>query len=221
MAYADADTGSRTLSAGAAVLALEAALVWALVTGLAYQRLTQREIHTGDFPIPAPFPTMPLPPECPAVREPVAVPTPFLTVTPSDPGRVQPADPVTEPTGGTATAPQTAPTPVPPPSPKPPYAPRSARPKGDSAGWLTADDYPIRAIRERQESRTGYRLTIDTSGRVTACAITVSSGHAALDARACLLLPKRARFEPARDDGGAAVTGSYSGTIQWRLPPED
>jgi periplasmic protein TonB len=56
---------------------------------------------------------------------------------------------------------------------------------------------------------------------VTTCAITGPSGHTELDARACQLLPKRARFDPARDTSGAAVNGNYGGTISWRLPPEE
>ena len=62
MAYADADTGSRKLAAGAAVVALELGLVWALINGLAYTRTVIDEIHTGGFPLPSPTPTKTPPP---------------------------------------------------------------------------------------------------------------------------------------------------------------
>ena len=152
------------------------------------------------------------------------VPSPRVPLGPTDPLTALPTDPATTSGGGetgTGTDPRPTPTPTPTPSPKPLYQPKAAKPKGDNSGWLTTDDYPIRSIRERQEGRTGYRLTIDAMGRVTACTVTGSSGFAELDSRACQLLPKRARFDPARDTNGAAVSGTYSGNIQWRLPPEE
>ena len=226
MAYADTDTGSRKLAAGATVVALELGLVWALINGLAYTRTIIEERRTGTFPLPSPTPTKTPPPptDRPTPKGPVVVPSPQVTLGPADPFPQPPTDPATTSTGdetGTGTGPLPTATPTPTPSPKPLYQPKAAKPKGDSSGWLTTDDYPTRSIRERQEGRTGYRLTVDAAGRVTACAVTGPSGHTELDARACQLLPKRARFDPARDTNGAAVNGSYSGNIQWRLPPEE
>ena len=226
MAYADADTGSRKLTAGVVVVALELGLAWALITGLAFTRTVTPEIRTGGFPLPSPTPTKTPPPptDRPPPEGPVVVPSPQVTLGPADPFPPPPTDPATTSAGsetGTGTGPQPTPTPTPTPSPKPLYQPKAAKPKGDSSGWLTTDDYPTRSIRERQEGRTGYRLSIDAAGRVTACTVTGSSGHNELDGRACQLLPKRAKFDPARDTTGAAVSGSYSGNIQWRLPPEE
>ena len=226
MAYADADTGSRKLTAGAAVVALELGLVWALINGLAFTRTVIPEIRTGGFPLPSPTPTKTPPPptDRPTPQGPLVVPTPLVQVGPINPTPAPPTDPATASAGGeTGTGPGTQPTPspTPSPSPKPLYQAKAAKPKGDSSRWLTTDDYPPRSVRERQEGRTGYRLTIDAAGRVTACTVTRPSGHTELDTRACQLLPKRARFDPARDTNGAAVSGSFSGTIQWRLPPEE
>lgn len=226
MAYADADTGSRKLTAGAAVVALELGLVWALINGLAFTRIVIPETHTGGFPLPSPTPTKTPPPptDRPTPQSPHVVPTPLIPVGPINPTAEPPTDPATTSAGGdtgTGINPQPTPSPKPSPSPKPLYQAKAAKPKGDSLRWLTTDDYPTRSIRERQEGRTGYRLTIDAAGRVTGCTITGASGHSELDDRACLLLPKRAKFEPARDTMGAAVNGSFIGNIQWRLPPEE
>lgn len=226
MAYADADTGSRKLTAGAAVVALELGLVWTLINGLAFTRTIIPEIRTGGFPLPAPTPTKTPPPptERPTPQGPLVVPTPLVQVGPANPTPAPPTDPATTSAGGetgTGLGPQPTASPTPSPSPKPLYQAKAAKPKGDSSRWLTTDDYPTRSVRERQEGRTGYRLTTNAAGRVTACTITGASGHSELDDRACQLLPKRAKFEPARDTMGAAVSGSFSGTIQWRLPSEE
>lgn len=227
MAYADAETGTRKLTAGAAVVALELGLFWALINGLSYTRTFIDEIHTGGFPLPSPTPTKTPPPptDKPTPQGPIVVPSPVITLGPSNPTPT-PTDIPSTPAGGetgSGPGPTATPTPAPTPTPtpKPLYQPKAAKPKGDTSGWLTTDDYPTRSIRERQEGRTGYRLAIDSIGRVTGCAITSPSGYTELDTRACQLLPKRARFDPARDTNGAAVNGSYTGNIQWRLPPEE
>ena len=85
--------------------------------------------------------------------------------------------------------------------------------------WVTGADYPVDAMRGRQEGVTQYLLTFDPAGQVTACEVTVSSGYAELDETACRLLVERARFIPDRDAAGKAVGGTYSGRIAWRIPP--
>ncbi|MBU1606453.1 MAG: energy transducer TonB, partial [Alphaproteobacteria bacterium] len=63
-----------------------------------------------------------------------------------------------------------------------------------------------------------FRLEIAADGRVTGCAITGSTGHAALDTATCRLLEQRARFEPARNSNGDAVAGSFVNAVRWELP---
>lgn len=226
MAYADANTSTRKLTATAAVVALEAGLAWALFTGLAYTRTIVAERTVDGIPIPSPMPTiLPPPPRPkPTAEAPRVVPDPRFTLGPAPSPSPSVAPFPTAPAGGeTGTAPEPRRTvePTPSPSPKPLFQPKAAKPKGDSSRWLSTDDYPLRSIRERQEGRTGYRLAIDAGGRITSCAVTSSSGHPELDRTACQLLPRRARFDAARDNTGAAVAGSFTGNVQWRLPPEE
>ena len=224
MAYADAETGSRKFTAGAAVFALEAGLVWALVTGLAYTRTFTKERIVEGIPIPSPKPTILPPPPSPqpTAAAPRVVPEPRFTLGPApSPGPTIAPSPTAPAGGETGTAPEPQRTVEPSSSPKPLFPPKAAKPKGDSSRWLSTDDYPLRSIRERQEGRTGYRLAIDAGGRITSCSVTSSSGHPELDRAACQLLPRRARFDAARDTTGAAVAGSFAGNVQWRLPPED
>ena len=82
---------------------------------------------------------------------------------------------------------------------------------------MTNDDYPLAARRAGLEGTVYFRLDIDAEGRPSACTITQSSGHAVLDDATCPLLMKRARFNPARDDTGKAVAGSWNSRFRWSL----
>lgn len=227
MAYADANTKSRNLTTGAAVIAIEVGLAWAIVTGLAITAHHVSEERIAAFQVPKATPSpAPPPPQDPSrrvIEPPVVVPNPVFTLTPIDPTPFARSEPsLGDATDGTirdfdfpgkeplATA-----------SAKPLYTPKAAKPKGDSSRWLTTDDYPRRGLLNQREGRTSYRLSIDASGRVTSCSVVKSSGFEELDQATCQLLPRRARFEPARDEAGAAVSGSYAGSVTWRLPPEE
>lgn len=84
--------------------------------------------------------------------------------------------------------------------------------------WFSPEDYPVAASLDGLEGRTGFKLDIDTDGRVARCVISISSGLELLDETACTILKQRARFKPALDKNKAPVVGSYTGTINWRLP---
>jgi protein TonB len=86
---------------------------------------------------------------------------------------------------------------------------------------VTGDDYPAAALRAGDEGKVRYRLEIGTNGRVSACAVTDSSGSAPLDQATCRIVTRRARFAPARDGDGNAVPDSREGEIVWRLPDRD
>ncbi len=78
-------------------------------------------------------------------------------------------------------------------------------------------DYPAAALREGQEGRVEFQLSVDTSGRVTRCTISRSSGSAALDSTTCRLMQRRARFTPAVNDKGLTVEGEVRSAIDWEL----
>jgi TonB family protein len=110
-----------------------------------------------------------------------------------------------------------------PPAPPPPPSPRRgreqpARAHANLVSLFSSDDYPAAAVRAGEQGAVGFRLEIDKAGRVAGCAITSSSGSAALDSTTCRLLAARARFTPARDRKGRAATDSVNGRIIWRIP---
>ncbi|MAP44848.1 MAG: energy transducer TonB, partial [Sphingobium sp.] len=114
--------------------------------------------------------------------------------------------------------PVAAPPPPPPAPPPPPVAASRAKPRGNPGGWLTDADYPSRAQREERSGTAGFRLDIGPDGRVTNCTITSSTGHPDLDEATCRLLPRRARFTPAKGSDGNEMPDTYTGRITWRLP---
>lgn len=91
------------------------------------------------------------------------------------------------------------------------------QPKNSPSGWITQDDYPPAAHSAGRQGDTGFRLDVDTRGRVAACTITASSGSSLLDETTCTLLKRRARFKPARDASGAYVAGHWTSVFRWRL----
>ncbi len=108
---------------------------------------------------------------------------------------------------------------TPPPLPRvPPRVLRSALPSPQPVArerWITAEDYPIAAVRRDAMGSVFYRLEVDSGGRPRRCEIERSSGDAELDETTCSLLLARARFRPGRHDG------SYRSSLHWRLPPGD
>jgi protein TonB len=91
-------------------------------------------------------------------------------------------------------------------------------PKNDPKTWVTTDDYPARDLREENEGTAVFRVAVGSSGRVTGCEIVRSSGHPGLDGATCKAVTARARFAPATDENGDAVSGSYSNSVRWQIP---
>jgi len=97
-------------------------------------------------------------------------------------------------------------------------APVAAKPANFPAYWATNADYPSSAMRARQEGVVGFLLTIGTDGAVAECRVVSSSGFPNLDDGTCPLIRRRAKFEPARDENGTAVTGYHLSRVTWKIP---
>ena len=93
-----------------------------------------------------------------------------------------------------------------------------ARARANLAGLISSDDYPPSALRNEEQGTVRVRLSIDTSGRVTNCSVTQSSGSSQLDSTTCRLLQRRARFTPARDNRGQPIADTItSPPIRWQI----
>lgn len=94
------------------------------------------------------------------------------------------------------------------------HANEPPRPLGNAGRWATNDDYPATAMREEREGSTSFKATISPDGRVSACDITQSSGHADLDAETCKLVIRRARFQSLPGSGQRF----FESKVNWRIP---
>lgn len=142
-----------------------------------------------------------------------APPPPLITIRTAPPPIVAvPSAPVAAPTQPHASIEQTAPR---------TYHPSWPRPLGRLADWASDADYPAGARSRKVQGVTSIKLTIASTGVPTDCAIIRSSGDAELDKTTCTLLLARARFEPATDRAGLAISGTYSCAVRWQLPNAD
>ena len=90
------------------------------------------------------------------------------------------------------------------------------RVSGSFGHLISPKDYPRDALDRRQGGRMRYVLLIDELGRVADCSIVETSGIAALDAQACILLTTRARFSNALGADGKPAKDAVAGNIVWR-----
>ena len=215
MAYADHSMSSSRMISIVIVALIHAVLGYAFVTGLGmkYVKKAAEQLNVIDVeeePPPPEEEPPPPPPDQPIEPPPVVSPPPIVQ-TPAPPPpvtTVRTPPPVFTP----------APVAAPPPPPAPKQAAKAAQPRGNPGNWVTPDDYPSRALREERAGTTGFRLAIDANGKVTDCQITSSSGHGDLDAEACKMLMRRARFRPAEDSSGNAMASSYASRVVWQIP---
>lgn len=68
-----------------------------------------------------------------------------------------------------------------------------------------------------EEGDTIARLDVDATGRVTGCAVLVSSGSAALDNATCKISLERGRLRPAIGADGKPIAAFRIMPVRWRL----
>lgn len=221
MAYLDQRRIARSPGTLIAVAALEAAVIYGVVTGLIVKIRPPEVVpppSTFDVPLEKPAP---LPKENPKPHDPVPIerkPQQLAPVPHQDlfkPGAIIIAPgPIATP------SPEPAADLFPRPSPSPTlgFKPRLAQPRNSPAGWATTEDYPGSDLRQGNQGLVRFSLTVGADGNVSACVVTASSGFPGLDAATCDKVSRRARFEPATDASGAKVTGSYAGSVRWVIP---
>lgn len=95
---------------------------------------------------------------------------------------------------------------------------RKPTPRGRPQEWITDDDYPALALRNRQFGPVKFRVDVDARGRPTGCHIIGTSGYSTLDEKVCEMLGRRSEFIPARDVAGQDMPFVYNGTFTWIIP---
>jgi TonB family protein len=79
---------------------------------------------------------------------------------------------------------------------------------------------PLAALRDNAQGSVRLVVSADTEGRVSKCLVIPSSGHEALDEAACDGMIRFAMFDPARDEMGRPVAGSYATVITYKFRTE-
>ncbi|WP_188644729.1 TonB family protein [Tsuneonella deserti] len=222
MAYLQHSNWRERPGAVAAVVAIHAALGYALVTGLSFSQIVETIDNPLGYEVQVPLDPPPPPPR-PERSQDATLTDPIVTA-PIPPLDLIPERPLVETTPTvlptTDLLPKVIPTPTPLPSarPDPLLAPKAASPRNDPGTWITEGDYRSSWINRELVGTVRFRLEITASGRAGTCTVTGSSGHRELDRATCDLVTRRARFEPARDQAGAATEGTYSSSVRWQLP---
>jgi hypothetical protein len=65
-------------------------------------------------------------------------------------------------------------------------------------------------------SHVAYRMTVDSEGNVTSCELTESFRRAYISQRLCDILSEHHTFEPALDDSGMPVEGTYTAQLSYQ-----
>ena len=188
-------------------------LMYAIVTGLAYNIIKKaaEDLKTFDVEQQPPPPEKPPPPpkDMPKVPPPPVTPPPLVRMEAPPP----PIQTITTPV-----IPPVAPPPpqMAPPAPRKAVSAQSAR--GDVRTLFSNDDYPASAVSAGAEGTAQATLSIGADGRVVGCNLIRSTGNSALDGATCNILRRRAKFTPARDSNGNPTTDTYTTPpIKWQL----
>lgn len=91
----------------------------------------------------------------------------------------------------------------------------SGAPLRQIAGEITGNDYPRRAYEAGIGGTLFVRYIVGVRGRVTDCTVTRSSGNAELDAATCRLITERFRFKPRRNAAGKPVPSVITEDHTW------
>jgi protein TonB len=219
MAYVDQNMGKERTVAAVITAAILAIVGYMFYTGLAFNVIKKAAqdlnvIDIKDQPPPPPKVPPPPPKQEKAPPPPISAPPPLVSAPTPPVFTAPPPPPYTPP------APPTITPPAPPAPPAKPSQASGLKPKGAPGDWVTSDDYPPGALRNEEQGSTGFKLSVGPDGRVTGCTVTRSSGFPDLDDTACKLLPRRARFTPAKDTAGNGMAAEYSSTIRWQIPKD-
>ena len=83
--------------------------------------------------------------------------------------------------------------------------------------YFNSEDYPAQALDQGEDGTTSVVLLVDEKGVIQDCMIDGTSGIATIDAMTCIVIRKRAKFEPAVDREGKPAKGAFMQKVRWEL----
>jgi len=223
MAYLAARSPRNRLSAGVAVIAIQALFAYGVITALTVAGVIPPPKIADPTVTNVPLPPMPTPTPTERARNDPFIPKPAPT---AEPTFTPTGQPTAQPTGlpsdefspGPGTGPTGSASATPSGTPSPTFQPKAPRARGNTGDWVTANDYPSQDLREGNQGLVRLLLGIGADGRVTSCSVTGSSGFPRLDTRACDKLRAKGRFDPASDESGAKTVSTYRTSVRWTIP---
>ncbi|HEY0446327.1 MAG TPA: energy transducer TonB [Allosphingosinicella sp.] len=96
---------------------------------------------------------------------------------------------------------------------------RTAEPEQPLFHYFTTGDYPMDAFEEGASGVSRVMMMVDETGALADCLVEETSGVASLDAMACFVLQKRAKFRPAIDAAGKPARSVLTQSVTWGMPP--
>ncbi len=227
------DQSSRPSPASmAAVIGIHVGIGGLLIAGLTVSGVIaeiDKPLPVTEFPVtpPPPPPPPPTPDTTPRQSDPVtpatnppAAPRPDININPR-PTEFSTTELILPPIPNVQPGPIRLDPPPPRPLPSPQetgFDPVGAKPRNDPGAWLRDSDYKSSWARRDLTGVARFQLDISKTGTITGCRVTGSTGHSELDDATCVLLQKRAQFEPARGKQGEPIAGRYAGAVRWELP---
>lgn len=202
--YAERAAPSRQISGVAAVVAVHAALILALVNGLAQNRpvfVDQPDIQYIPVTETEPVEEVPVeaPPINPEIAEPVIIAPEIPVEVPVDDVIMAEPVPATDPPVTTAAISE-------------PSALRS-----DPRFPLERPDYPATDVRQGHEGTVRLLLYVLPNGRVGDVKIEKSSGYLLMDASAARKAKQAWRFIPAKSGNGRAIAAWGTFDVKFEL----
>jgi TonB family protein len=90
---------------------------------------------------------------------------------------------------------------------------RRPRPKNNPGRWITNEDYPSAARWRGAQGMVEFRLSVDATGKPSACYIQQSPRPPEFDAAVCNAMKRRASFDPALDKDGKPVASFFKSSV--------
>lgn len=91
-------------------------------------------------------------------------------------------------------------------------------PKKSWASYASPYDYPASALSALAEGETHALIDVSPEGRASNCRVIRTSGNQEIDEATCMIVTKRARYDPARNYEGGAIAAPFYLTFRWEIP---
>ncbi len=97
-------------------------------------------------------------------------------------------------------------------------ATRPALPLTSPGTWLSSSDYPTDAVFSGEQGLINFRLSVDATGKSTACHIQLSTRSKSFDDIVCRAMMRKAKFSPALDANGQAFPSYFRSRVLFVMP---